>query len=147
MFSWVANRRMKLQVIFNMLIEHGVDTVFGYSGGAVLPLIDAFHGKNIKWITSAHEQCSGHSAAAYAKSTGKFGVAIVTSGPGLTNMVTPMQDALTDGVPMVVFSGQVPTGAMGTDAFQDSFECLLGSLSGCISWALFRQEQNKHSTM
>ncbi|CAE7241523.1 ILV2 [Symbiodinium sp. CCMP2592] len=107
------------EVIFNMLVEHGVDTVFGYSGGAVLPLIDAFHGKNIQWITSSHEQCSGHSAAAYAKSTGKFGVAIVTSGPGLTNLVTPMQDALTDGVPMVIFSGQVPTGAMGTDAFQD----------------------------
>ncbi|CAE7672431.1 ILV2 [Symbiodinium sp. CCMP2456] len=79
------------EVIFNMLVEHGVDTVFGYSGGAVLPLIDAFHGKNIQWITSSHEQCSGHSAAAYAKSTGKFGVAIVTSGPGLTNLVTPMQ--------------------------------------------------------
>ncbi|CAK9046480.1 Acetolactate synthase catalytic subunit [Durusdinium trenchii] len=120
------------EVIFNMLIEHGVDTVFGYSGGAVLPLIDAFHGKNIKWITSAHEQCSGHSAAAYAKSTGKFGVAIVTSGPGLTNMVTPMQDALTDGVPMVVFSGQVPTGAMGTDAFQ---ECPATEITrSCTKW-------------
>ncbi|CAE7203107.1 ILV2 [Symbiodinium natans] len=120
------------EVIFNMLVEHGVDTVFGYSGGAVLPLIDAFHGKNIQWITSAHEQCSGHSAAAYAKSTGKFGVAIVTSGPGLTNLVTPMQDALTDGVPMVIFSGQVPTGAMGTDAFQ---ECPATEITrSCTKW-------------
>ncbi|CAJ1339955.1 unnamed protein product [Effrenium voratum] len=120
------------EVIFNMLVEHGVDTVFGYSGGAVLPLIDAFHGKNIKWITSSHEQCSGHSAAAYAKSTGKFGVAIVTSGPGLTNLVTPMQDALTDGVPMVIFSGQVPTGAMGTDAFQ---ECPATEITrSCTKW-------------
>lgn len=120
------------EVIFNMLVEHGVDTVFGYSGGAVLPLIDAFHGKNVKWITSAHEQCSGHSAAAYAKSTGKFGVAIVTSGPGLTNLVTPMQDALTDGVPMVILSGQVPTGAMGTDAFQ---ECPATEITrGCTKW-------------
>jgi len=120
------------EVIFNMLVEHGVDTVFGYSGGAVLPLIDAFHGKSIQWITSSHEQCSGHSAAAYAKSTGKFGVAIVTSGPGLTNLVTPMQDALTDGVPMVIFSGQVPTGAMGTDAFQ---ECPATEITrSCTKW-------------
>jgi len=120
------------EVIYQMLAEHGVDTVFGYSGGAVLPLIDAFHGKGIKWITSAHEQCSGHSAAAYAKSTGKFGVAIVTSGPGITNLVTPLQDALTDGVPMIVFSGQVPTSAMGTDAFQ---ECPATEITRpCTKW-------------
>jgi len=120
------------EVIFNMIQEHGVDTVFGYSGGAVLPLIDAFHGKGIKWITSAHEQCSGHSAAAYAKSTGRCGVAIVTSGPGVTNLVTPLQDALTDGVPMVVFSGQVPTSAMGTDAFQ---ECPATEITRpCTKW-------------
>jgi len=120
------------EVIFNMIQEHGVDTVFGYSGGAVLPLIDAFHGKGIKWITSSHEQCSGHSAAAYAKSTGKPGIAIVTSGPGVTNMVTPLYDALTDGVPMVVFSGQVPTSAMGTDAFQ---ECPATEITRpCTKW-------------
>jgi len=120
------------EVIFSMLQEHGVDTVFGYSGGAVLPLIDAFYGKPMKWITSAHEQCSGHSAAAYAKSTGRCGVAIVTSGPGVTNLVTPLQDALTDGVPMVVFSGQVPTGAMGTDAFQ---ECPATEITrACTKW-------------
>jgi len=116
-----------------MLDAYGVDTVFGYSGGAVLPLIDAFHGKNIKWITSAHEQCSGHAAAAYAKSTGKFGVCIVTSGPGLTNLVTPMYDALTDGVPLVVLSGQVPTSAMGTDAFQ---ECPATEITRpCTKWS------------
>jgi len=121
------------EVIFNMLETHGVDTVFGYSGGAVLPLIDAFHGKDIQWITSAHEQCSGHSAAAYAKSTGKFGVCIVTSGPGVTNLVTPMYDALTDGVPLVVFSGQVPTSAMGTDAFQ---ECPATEITRpCTKWS------------
>lgn len=120
------------EVIFTMLQEHGVEMVFGYSGGAVLPLIDAFHGKGIQFITSSHEQCSGHSAAAYAKSTGKTGVAIVTSGPGVTNLVTPLQDALTDGVPMVVFSGQVPTGAMGTDAFQ---ECPATEITRpCTKW-------------
>jgi len=120
------------QVIYNMLHEHGVECVFGYSGGAVLPLIDTFHGKPIKFYSSSHEQCSGHSAAAYAKSSGRFGVAIVTSGPGLTNMVTPMQDALTDGVPLVVFSGQVPTSAMGTDAFQ---ECPATEITRpCTKW-------------
>jgi len=120
------------EIIFEMLSAHGTEHVFGYSGGAVLPLIDAFHGKHIKWITSAHEQCSGHSAAAYAKSTGKAGVCIVTSGPGLTNLVTPLQDALTDGVPLIVLSGQVPTGAMGTDAFQ---ECPATEITRpCTKW-------------
>jgi len=120
------------EIIFNMLQERGIDCVFGYSGGAVLPLIDAFHGKGISFISSSHEQCSGHSAAAYAKSTGKFGIAIVTSGPGLTNMVTPLQDALTDGVPLIVFSGQVPTSAMGTDAFQ---ECPATEITRpCTKW-------------
>eukprot|EP00928_Gymnodinium_smaydae_P041739 TRINITY_DN281_c0_g2_i1.p1 TRINITY_DN281_c0_g2~~TRINITY_DN281_c0_g2_i1.p1 ORF type:complete len:686 (-),score=160.93 TRINITY_DN281_c0_g2_i1:174-2231(-) len=120
------------EVIYNMLVERGVETVFGYSGGAVLPLIDCFHGKGIKFISSAHEQCSGHSATAYAKSTGKTGVAIVTSGPGLTNMITPLQDALTDGVPLIVLSGQVPTSAMGTDAFQ---ECPATEITRpCTKW-------------
>lgn len=120
------------QVIHHMLKEYGVDCVFGYSGGAVLPLIDAFHGKPIDFITSSHEQCCGHSAAAYAKSTGRHGVVVVTSGPGVTNLVTPLQDALTDGVPMVVFSGQVPTSAMGTDAFQ---ECPATEITRpCTKW-------------
>jgi len=129
------------EVIFNMLVERGVDTVFGYSGGAVLPLIDAFHDGGIKFITSAHEQCSGHSAAAYAKSTGKFGVSIVTSGPGLTNMITPLQDALTDGVPLIVISGQVPTSAMGTDAFQ---ECPATEITRpCTKWNYFCLDFNQ----
>lgn len=120
------------EVIYALLQEHGVEAVFGYSGGAVLPLIDAFHGGSIEWITSAHEQCSGHSAAAYAKSTGRPGVCIVTSGPGVTNLVTPLQDALTDGVPLIVFSGQVPTSAMGTDAFQ---ECPATEITRpCTKW-------------
>lgn len=120
------------EVIFNMLREVGVSTVFGYSGGAVLPLLDTFYGKSIDFISSSHEQCSGHSAAAYAKSTGKVGVCVVTSGPGLTNLVTPLQDALTDGVPLIVFSGQVPTSAMGTDAFQ---ECPATEITrACTKW-------------
>lgn len=119
-------------VVFNMLIERGVEVAFGYSGGAVLPFLDAFTSGKIKFITSAHEQCSGHSAAAYAKSTGKVGICVVTSGPGLTNLVTPLQDAFTDGVPMIVFSGQVPTSAMGTDAFQ---ECPATEITRpCTKW-------------
>jgi acetolactate synthase-1/2/3 large subunit len=121
------------EVIYGMLQARGVDCVFGYSGGAALPLIDAFAGKDIRFITSAHEQCSGHSAAAYAKATGKVGVSVVTSGPGITNLVTPLQDALGDGVPMVVFSGQVPTSAMGTDAFQ---ECPATEITRpCTKWS------------
>jgi acetolactate synthase-1/2/3 large subunit len=120
------------KVVQEMLEERGVDTVFGYSGGAVLPLIDAFHSSKIKFITSSHEQCSGHSAAAYAKASGRVGVVVVTSGPGITNVVTPMQDALTDGVPMIVFSGQVATGVMGTDAFQ---ECPATAITrACTKW-------------
>jgi acetolactate synthase-1/2/3 large subunit len=120
------------EVVFNMLVERGVEVAFGYSGGAVLPFLDCFSSGKIKFITSAHEQCSGHAAAAYAKSTGKVGVSVVTSGPGLTNMITPMQDAFTDGVPMVVFSGQVPTSAMGTDAFQ---ECPATEITRpCTKW-------------
>jgi len=120
------------EVVFNMLVERGVETAFGYSGGAVLPFLDCFSSGKIDFITSAHEQCSGHAAAAYAKSTGKVGICIVTSGPGLTNLITPMQDALTDGVPMITFSGQVPTSAMGTDAFQ---ECPATEITRpCTKW-------------
>ena len=108
------------EVIHDILQRYGVEFVFGYSGGAVLPVVDAFHGPGkIPWFSSAHEQCSGHSAAAAAKVTGKPGVCIATSGPGVTNLVTPLQDAYTDGVPVVVLSGQVPTSAIGTDAFQE----------------------------
>jgi len=120
------------EMVFNMLLERGVDTAFGYSGGAVLPFLDCFASGQIKFITSAHEQCSGHSACAYAKSTGKVGICVVTSGPGLTNLITPLQDAYTDGVPMIVFSGQVPTSAMGTDAFQ---ECPATEITRpCTKW-------------
>lgn len=120
------------EVVWSMLVERDVECVFGYSGGAVLPLIDAFHGKSIKFYSATHEQCSGHSAAGYAKATGRVGVVVVTSGPGITNLVTPLQDAYTDGVPMIVFSGQVPTSAMGSDAFQ---ECPATEITRpCTKW-------------
>jgi len=126
------------ELIFNMLLERGVETCFGYSGGAVLPFLDAFTSQDangeakIKFISATHEQCSGHQAQGYAKSTGKVGIVVVTSGPGLTNLITPMQDAFVDGVPLIVFSGQVPTSAMGTDAFQ---ECPATELTRpCTKW-------------
>jgi acetolactate synthase-1/2/3 large subunit len=120
------------ELIYNMLLERGVEVAFGYSGGAVLPFLDAFTDGKIKFISATHEQCSGHQAQGYAKSTGKVGIVVVTSGPGLTNLVTPMQDAFVDGVPLIVFSGQVPTSAMGTDAFQ---ECPATELTRpCTKW-------------
>jgi len=120
------------EVVYKFLEAKEIKCVFGYSGGAVLPLIDAFHGGGIEFISNSNEQCSGHAAAAYAKATGIPGVVVVTSGPGITNVVTPLQDAMTDGVPMIVFSGQVPTGAMGTDAFQ---ECPATEITRpCTKW-------------
>mmetsp|Transcript_33183 Transcript_33183/g.72489 ORF Transcript_33183/g.72489 Transcript_33183/m.72489 type:complete len:646 (-) Transcript_33183:629-2566(-) len=120
------------ELIHSLLVKAGVKQVFGYSGGAVLPLVDAFVDSPIEWYTSSHEQCAGHSAAGAAKATGEVGVCIVTSGPGLTNLVTPLYDAMTDGVPLLVLSGQVPTGAMGTDAFQ---ECPATEITQpCTKW-------------
>ena len=112
------------QVVFNKLLDHNVSDVFLYSGGSIMSVIDAFYNDGstkpkIKYYVNAHEQSLGHSATGYAKSTGKTGVSIVTSGPGLTNMVTPILDATNDSTPLVVFSGQVPLFAMGTNAFQE----------------------------
>jgi acetolactate synthase-1/2/3 large subunit len=95
--------------------------MFGYPGGAVLPIYDAlFAADDIRHILVRHEQGAGHAAEGYARSTGKCGVALVTSGPGATNMVTPITDAMMDSIPMVVISGQVPTHLIGTDAFQEA---------------------------
>jgi glyoxylate carboligase len=94
--------------------------VFGYPGGAILPVFDGIHDSpHFDLIIPRHEQGAGHMAEGYARVTGKPGVVLVTSGPGGTNTITPMQDALSDGIPMVVFTGQVPTTARGSDAFQE----------------------------
>jgi acetolactate synthase-1/2/3 large subunit len=98
-----------------------VDTIFGYPGGAVLPLYDAlFQQNDIRHILVRHEQAALHGAEGYARSTGKVGVALVTSGPGATNAVTGLADALLDSIPLVCFSGQVPTHLIGNDAFQEA---------------------------
>lgn len=107
------------QVIYQKLLEHQVHDVFMYTGGAVMPLIDAFTDHKINYFINTHEQSLGHAATGYAKSTGKPGVCIVTSGPGLTNLVTPITDANNDSTPLIVLSGQVPKKAMGSAAFQE----------------------------
>ncbi len=109
------------EIVIQALIDQGVDTIFGYPGGAVLPIYDAlFQQKKIKHILVRHEQGALHAAEGYARSTGKVGCALVTSGPGATNAVTGLTDALMDSIPVVCITGQVPTFLIGTDAFQEA---------------------------
>ena len=110
------------KIIFkNSMEENNVSTIFGISGGAIMPIIDGLYdSKSTKLIVNSNEQCVGHAATGYAKTSGKTGVCIITSGPGLTNMITPMLDAQNDSTPLVVFSGQVPLSAQGTNAFQEA---------------------------
>ena len=113
----ISGARMVVQA----LKDQGVDTVFGYPGGAVLPIYDEiFQQNDIRHILVRHEQGATHAAEGYARSTGKPGVVLVTSGPGATNAVTGMTDALMDSIPMVVLTGQVPTFMIGNDAFQEA---------------------------
>ena len=109
------------QMVVQALKDHGVDTVFGYPGGAVLPIYDEIFKQNeIRHFLVRHEQGAVHAAEGYARSTGKPGVVMVTSGPGATNAVTGLTDALMDSIPVVVISGQVPTFMIGNDAFQEA---------------------------
>jgi acetolactate synthase I/II/III large subunit len=108
------------EMVVQAMVDHGVQHIFGYPGGAVLPIYDELHQQDrVEHILVRHEQGAGHMAEGYARSTGKIGVALVTSGPGATNIVTPLQDALMDSIPMLCISGQVPTALIGTDAFQE----------------------------
>jgi acetolactate synthase-1/2/3 large subunit len=108
-------------ILVEALCDLGVEIVFGYPGGAVLPIYDAmFRSKRLKHILVRHEQAATHAAEGYARATGKPGVVLVTSGPGATNAVTGITDALMDSIPMVVITGQVPTALIGTDAFQEA---------------------------
>ncbi|MDA7967185.1 thiamine pyrophosphate-binding protein, partial [Ruegeria sp.] len=109
------------KMVVQALKDQGVDTVFGYPGGAVLPIYDEIFLQNdIRHILVRHEQGAVHAAEGYARSTGKPGVALVTSGPGATNAVTGLTDALLDSIPIVVLTGQVPTFMIGSDAFQEA---------------------------
>ena len=119
------------EIVITALKEQGVDVMFGYPGGAVLPIYDALYSTSeIRHVLVRHEQGAGHAAEGYARSTGKAGVALVTSGPGATNMVTPIADAMMDSIPMVVITGQVPTHLIGTDAFQ---ECDTVGITRCCA--------------
>lgn len=109
------------EAVIQALVDQGVEYIFGYPGGAVLPIYDAIFQQNkIKHILCRHEQGAAHAAEGYARSTGKVGVVLVTSGPGATNAVTGLTDALMDSIPLVCITGQVPTFLIGTDAFQEA---------------------------
>lgn len=116
-----------------MMIREGVEKIFGYPGGAILPVFDAIYNSDkFDFILPRHEQGAGHMAQGYARATGKTGVVLVTSGPGATNVITPLQDALSDGTPLVVFCGQVPVSAIGSDAFQEAD--VIGISRACTKW-------------
>jgi acetolactate synthase-1/2/3 large subunit len=139
-----AGREMSgSEIVVQVLADEGVDTIFGYSGGAILPTYDAIfvHNQDPKrsaermpLIVPANEQGAGFMAAGYARASGKVGVCVVTSGPGATNTVTPVRDCMADSIPIVVICGQVPTAAIGSDAFQ---EAPVASIMGSVAKHVF----------
>src|SRR6056297_4104409 len=108
------------QILMEMLKEEGVDTIFGYPGGAVIDIYDELQRTDINHYLVRHEQGAVHAADGYARSSGKTGVCLVTSGPGATNTITGIATAKLDSIPMVVITGQVATSKIGTDAFQET---------------------------
>jgi len=121
------------QIFHEMMLRHNVKHIFGYPGGAILPVFDAIHNsKYFDFILPRHEQGAGHMAEGYARVSGKPGVVLVTSGPGATNTITPLQDAYSDGTPLIVFTGQVATSAIGSDAFQEAD--VIGISRSCTKW-------------
>jgi acetolactate synthase-1/2/3 large subunit len=128
------------EMVVQVLADEGVDTIFGYSGGAILPIYDAVfrynqeHDSAMPLIVPANEQGAGFMAAGYARAGGRVGVALVTSGPGATNMVTPVRDSMADSIPIVVICGQVATTSIGTDAFQ---EAPVPSIMGAVAKHVF----------
>ena len=128
------------EMIVQVLVDEGVDIIFGYSGGAILPIYDAVfchnqeHAGSLPLVVPANEQGAAFMASGYARASGRVGVALVTSGPGATNTVTPVRDSMADSVPIVVICGQVPTSAIGTDAFQ---EAPVPSIMGAVAKHVF----------
>ena len=116
-----SNKFLGAEIIIKAFVNEGVDVVFGYPGGAILPFYDAlFRQDKLRHILTRHEQAASHSAEGYARSTGKVGVITVTSGPGATNAITGLTDAYLDSIPLVCISGQVATSVIGTDGFQEA---------------------------
>ena len=107
------------QAIIQCLLEQGVDTVFGYPGGQILPLYDALYDAPLRHVITVHEQGAAHAADGYARASGKVGVCIATSGPGATNLITGLAAAFMDSIPLVAITGQVPTSLIGRDSFQE----------------------------
>jgi acetolactate synthase-1/2/3 large subunit len=107
-------------LLFKVLEQHGVEHIFGYPGGAIMPIYDALVDSNVQHFLCRHEQGASFSAIGYARASGKVGVCMATSGPGATNLLTGLADALADSIPVVAITGQVPTAAMGSDAFQET---------------------------
>ena len=131
----MTGRMNGADAILRSLEAEGVDTVFGIPGGAILPTYDAFaRGTTVRHVLARHEQGAGHMAEGYARASGRTGVAIATSGPGATNLVTPIADAWMDSTPLVCITGQVRTHLIGTDAFQ---EAPVPSIMGAIAKHIF----------
>lgn len=115
----MSNSTTGAQLVIKVLEEQGVKHVFGYPGGAIMPIYDALYGAPVKHYLTRHEQGAGFAAVGYARSSGKLGVCFATSGPGATNLITALADAMMDSVPLLAITGQVPTAAIGSDAFQE----------------------------
>jgi len=130
-----------VDAVMECLKAEGVDVVFGYPGGANLPTYDAFVDAGIRHVLVRHEAGAGHAAAGYAKATGKVGVALSTSGPGATNLVTPIQDAMMDSVPVVFITGQVASHLLGTDGFQEAD--ILGITMPAVKHSWMIQDPNE----
>ncbi len=129
------------QIVYQKLLDKKVKDVFMLSGGSIMPLIDCFYQGPINYYINAHEQNCGHAATGYAKSSNNIGVVITTSGPGITNLITPMLDAQNDSTPLVVISGQVGLKAMGTDAFQEAPAVKLTEVFTKFSYCLQKPEE------
>src|SRR3954465_12317233 len=112
-------KRTGSQAIWEALVSEGVETVFGYPGGAIMPAYDALPGYAIRHVLVRHEQSAAHMADGYARASGRVGVAVATSGPGATNLVTGIATAMTDSSPLVCITGQVSSHVLGSDAFQE----------------------------
>ena len=151
----LAGKKMSgSEMVMQVLADEGVDVIFGYSGGAILPTYDAVFNYNskrtereqIKLIVPANEQGAGFMAAGYSRASGKVGVALVTSGPGATNVVTPIRDCMADSIPIVLLCGQVPRAAIGTDAFQEA--PIFNIMSACAKHVfLVRDEEDLEATI
>jgi len=146
----LAGKQMEgSDMIIQVLADEGVDTIFGYSGGAILPTYDAIFKWNashapkeqMNLIVPANEQGAGFMAAGYSRASGRVGVCLVTSGPGATNCVTPIRDSMADSVPMVMISGQVPRAAIGTDAFQEA--PIFNIMSHCAKHVFLVQDETE----